>query len=482
MRTIGLKAALAMGAGLAVTAGPASTQTHPLSGVVCANGGPTYAPYLQAKFTDTDTGTPMLRVTLNGPNSRCNDGTPAFMYVRPPGALYTGQAIPSQAHRQERWVIVFEGGGGCPDKDKCLERWCGLTGMDRAAAMSSHEAYDAIPGANGVFRRNPAVNHFAGYNHVLLRYCSSDNWIGSGSHVSLDSGGTLYDIEFNGEAVVNDAIARLLDGVTPDPNLFWANSMPSLRTAEEVVLVGISAGGVGLRHHLDRLRDLLRQEVTGDVRVIGVIDAGNPPALWDPNINWGGAVDVPTSYADFLLNVKEPTVRDFWGADDSALDASCLDQAYAAAHAAVGGHPQVCYDTTYTLFNHIETPFFARADINDLLQREMYLDRQLFPSLPLYWDAQHDLLTALIGFGGGLQPVTTPPGVFGPTLQRAREHAHRALLHRRRHAARRGGGRELPRPAQQLAVGRGADDASPGRWDCRPGLHAFGLPPLMTTL
>jgi hypothetical protein len=39
-------------------------------------------------------------------------------------------------------------------------------------------------------------------------------------------------------------------------------------------------------------------------------------------------------------------VRGFWGADDSALDQSCLDPVWAADHNLAGSHPQVCYDTT----------------------------------------------------------------------------------------------------------------------------------------
>jgi hypothetical protein len=338
------------------------------------------------------------------------------MYVRPPSAYHSGPVLPQGEWKPERWVIVFEGGGGCIDADACLERWCGLVGMDRASAMSTRGSHQALAGASGILRRDPAVNRFAGYNHVYLNYCTSDQYIGSQAHLGLASNGTTYDIQFNGEAIVNDAFARLLDpaGVAPDVATFWADRLPSLRTAEEIVLVGISAGGGGLRHHLDRLRDMLVQEVYGQVRVVGVIDAGNAPGFWDPTFTWG-AVGAPSSYQDMLVGWMEPPVRTFWGADDTALDASCLDPGFAAAHAADGGsHPQVCYDTTYTLFNHITTPFFVRQDVNDPLAREVYLDWQLLPGLPAYWQAQRGLLGGLVGFAGRLEPVAMPPGVFGP--------------------------------------------------------------------
>lgn len=394
---------------------PAAAQ--PLSNLVCPNGGPTFVPYSQARFQVGDLGTPMVKATLNGPSSRYNDGTQAFMYVRPPFATYTQTMLSPADWRPERWVIQFQGGGGCRDAQSCYERWCGLTGIDRAAAMSATNSYLAIPGLSGIFRRDPAVNQFAGYNQVWLQYRSSDNWIGSGSHAALAAGGQTYDIEFNGEAIVVDAFERLLDplGVAPDPNPFWSDRLPSLITAEEIVLVGDSAGGGGLRHHLDRLADLLRLRVLGNVRVAGLVDAGHGPGLWHPAINWGGPNGAPADYADLLATHYRPTVRDFWGAADSALDASCLDPAYAAAHVADGGtHPEVCYDTSYTLLNHITTPFFVRQDIDDPLAKEKYALWQLYPTEPAYWTAQRQFMAGLVGFAGGHEAVVRQPGVFVP--------------------------------------------------------------------
>ena len=81
-----------------------------------------------------------------------------------------------------------------------------------------------------------------------------------------------------------------------------------------------------------------------------------------------------------LVNFDEPVIRTFWEVDDSALDQSCLSPAWAPWHSLAGGHPQVCYDTTYTLLNHITTPFFLRQDINDPLGKTRYVAWALFPS------------------------------------------------------------------------------------------------------
>jgi hypothetical protein len=342
------------------------------------------------------------------------------MYLRPPGAHYTGPQLPQQVLEQERWVIVFHGGGGCHDADGCYERWCGITGFDRAGKMSTLGAYDAIGGVQGILSRNPAVNAFAGYNQVLLNYCSSDNWVGSAVQTGLQpAAGPAYDIEFHGEAIVNDAFTQLLAGAAPDAGpaaTYWNDVLPSLRTAEEIILVGESAGGGGLRHHLDRLEAWLRAEVFApEVRIAGVVDAGMTPGLWDPAITWGAA-GAPASYADHLLGMVRDS-HDLWGTDDTAIDASCLDPAYAAAHNAVGVHPEICYDTTYTLLNHITTPFFARQDINDPLGREKYMQWLLYPNGPAFTAAQAAQLVDTATLAGGLEPIAVTPGVSGTHCQ-----------------------------------------------------------------
>jgi hypothetical protein len=399
---------------LGVAAG-ASAQPLPAS---CPNGGPDPTPFGVGNFPAGAQGTPMLRVTLN---STCNDGTPAIMYIRTPDAFYTANGIPAQMQEHERWVIQFQGGGGCGDADECLQRWCGLSGMNVAGKMSTQAAYDAIPYAHGIFRRDPAMNQFAGYNQVLLYYCSSDNWVGSGSQLGVQpSLGPSYDIQFNGAAIVREAFDRLVaGGIAPDAGpaaTFWNDTLPSLLTAEEIVLVGDSAGSQGLSHHIDRLVEWLHQQgLPAETRVVGVFDAGMAPALWETNIIWNASS--PASYQDFLLTDMADRMA-FWGADLVDADQSCQDAAYAAAHVAdLGSHPEVCWDSTYTRFNHITTPLFQRQDINDTLGREKYVTWGVFPGGPAdYWAAQYSLLTQ---FTGGIEPLAVTPGLFGP---RCNEH------------------------------------------------------------
>jgi hypothetical protein len=225
-----------------------------------------------------------------------------------------------------------------------------------------------------------------------------------------------YDIAFRGEAIVNAVIDTIVQGgATPDPGVTcYETLLPDVHDATEILIGGESAGGGLVRHHLDRLRGRLETEIPGVV-VRGVVDAGFTPDKTDPAITWPATT--PTSYADYLLNVYEPTVRTFWGADDSALDQSCLDPAWAADHNLVGSHPQVCYDTTYTQLHHVTTPAFVRMDIDDPLGEQKYVFYGLYPSQDAYWLAVYDqlLLFATSGpAGGGLAPPDGEPGVQGP--------------------------------------------------------------------
>ena len=211
-RSLRFAAVLAFSASM--VPGIATAQT--LSPALCPAGSPfnlqpTFTPFLAGQ-----PGIPLLRRTIDlalYPEARCNDSSAAVMYIRPANAAYGGNPIVTSS---SKWIIFLDGGGGCHDADQCLlDRWCGGGGQifDRAGKMSSLSAPAAIRGF-GIFELSPPapfVNQFADYNHVLVHYCSSDNWIGSTRHTGLNtSTGTAYDSRFQGEALVNAVISTLL--------------------------------------------------------------------------------------------------------------------------------------------------------------------------------------------------------------------------------------------------------------------------------
>jgi hypothetical protein len=53
-----------------------------------------------------------------------------------------------------------------------------MSSLGAPDAIKGSGIFDVLPGGLG----SPLVNSFRDYNHVLVHYCSSDNWIGSQSH------------------------------------------------------------------------------------------------------------------------------------------------------------------------------------------------------------------------------------------------------------------------------------------------------------
>lgn len=389
-------------------------------------------PFAFRPFRPAMPGIPMLRHTVDTSAyrlARCNDGSPAVMYIRPANAAYAGNPV---IEPSTRWLIFFDGGGGCRDARSCLEeRWCGGGGrvFDQAGKMSSRGAPRAIREVGGIWTLQPPggiVNQFAQYNQVLVHYCSSDSWSGSARLRGLSAtNGADFNIRFEGEAIVNAVFSTLLAGPTAADAAatadFYATALPDLSDATEVIVAGESAGS-GVRTHLDRLRDWLVADNPA-VAVRGVFDAAYGPGWWESGIDWT-STESPDDYLDYLLTEVEPVARGFWGVDDSALDASCLDEvAFGAAHTAittstggitVGSHPQVCHDLQFVLFNHVTTPTFVRQDINDTLIGDRYAQWMSFPTSEDYWDAQFSQLWGLALGVGRLEPPDAPTGVLGP--------------------------------------------------------------------
>ena len=344
-------------------------------------------------------GTPLLKATVPDAEAICNDGTPAVIYIRPANAQQAGEIQDGTVDPSNSWWIHFVGGGTCEDTESCYRRWCSLDPepFSRAGKMSSAGTPDAVVDG-GPFYRDPTMNDFAGWNHVILYYCSSDMWAGSATHQSVEtSDANTFDIAFRGEAIVN-AVFNWLLGTTvgPDPGLpshFWNQTLPKLSDAEEVLLGGSSAGGGGVRFHADRLAALLGNNGT---RVEAVIDAGFPATLDDPG--WTGwNAGSPGDYEGVLDEVVMPSHRGYLGQSSSATDASCLTSPYAVWMSATPpDRPErECFDPGVLLEQHVETPFFVRMNLNDELPIGRYLNWGLVASVDDYIQANYDELLGL---------------------------------------------------------------------------------------
>ncbi len=338
---------------------------------------------------------PMLKLTLKGARSHCNDGSPAVAFVRP--------APEGSAHADD-WIIFFDGGGSCADPEACLDRFCSLgpspAVFDVAGKRSSLGQPDAIDPPEGLFSWS-AANEFAEYNHVLMAYCSSDSWIGSSDKKEITTAsGIGYEIEFRGQDIVYDLIGTLSDGPTwADPRgatRYYNEPMPDLDLASRVIFAGESAGSNGLRHHVDALAAFVTASNVNPagVEVLALADAALSPALFDPAVVWNPPAS-PLDYDDMGITQLRPRI-DFWEAHPSALDRSCM---------ASGVPDYYCMDTVYTLLNEISTPVFVRADLTDHL-----LEDRVVTAWGLYASAEVLAQETASEFGN----LPAGSGAFGP--------------------------------------------------------------------
>ena len=153
----------------------------------------------------------------------CNDGSNAVMYV-------------DDRHRT-KWVIYFEGGGGCKDISHCITRSEDVN--TRVLTSSLDLKFLAVEGEDILSSEPDRNKYFHNYRHVLVPYCSSDFWLGNVSREEYSG----RNFSFLGEVIMKAAVQNLMgDG---------------LSNATEVVLYGVSAAAVGLLNHLKWIHNQL---------------------------------------------------------------------------------------------------------------------------------------------------------------------------------------------------------------------------------
>ena len=90
----------------------------------------------------------------------CNDGSPAVYYFRE-----------GRDENADKWVIYKETGGSCSDEASCAAR------LQKEPHRVSSKNYPPVIAQKGMLSHSPETNpEYWNYNHVYIKYCSSDNW------------------------------------------------------------------------------------------------------------------------------------------------------------------------------------------------------------------------------------------------------------------------------------------------------------------
>ncbi|GBG74813.1 hypothetical protein CBR_g19325 [Chara braunii] len=183
--------------------------------------------FLQASSPVTDSGLPepaqmVLRFIENATqrNAVCADATPAGYYIR----NYTGIT---------KWVIFLEGDPNVVEEQFVVSR----SKVRRRYAMSSTGWGPTLSGYLMVSPYSTENPTFYGFNHVLLRYCSQDFWMGDVSSSEVNGTGTMRGF-------------RILQETLED--------IRELERATDIVFAGNSAGAIGVMKHANWMYQYLR--------------------------------------------------------------------------------------------------------------------------------------------------------------------------------------------------------------------------------
>lgn len=332
-------------------------------------------------------GRPFIRINLAAvdPLAVCNDGSPGVMYVRKaPATLPNGNANPHAS----KFHIHIKGGGGCKNRQECEKRWCGVGGGLNSPGLMSSEGTKIRASVKGLFNNNP-TNRFFYYNQVVLFYCSSDSWLGDRAEpqnvIRPNTAGafpafvmTSSPIEFRGARIVNTAMSQLTTagGFSYfNPHIDSMDSLPNMGTADAVFFSGDSAGGVGLRHHIDRLKTDINSLSATVVPVYAALDAGGVPDLNSTVVpaSYGGGPPGSQSagWANYTAMMTEVSdnYMNYHGATTANSDISCF---------AMAANPDSCFDTFYLQKHHITTPLFHRVSLYDHMKVDSFVNKAEF--------------------------------------------------------------------------------------------------------
>ena len=254
---------------------------------------------------------------------RCLDGSPFGYYIR--------RSISTENSR--KWIFLLEGGGLCVELIDCIVR----KNSDEGSSLYWDDEF--IPGTDGlkdILSDNPEENpFFFDYNHVYLKYCSGDTW--TGTRDSFDR----FGLWFSGHNNIKAAVEHI-------------NKTENLRMATHVLLLGLSAGGIGVHNNADYFKDhWLPSTVKFRAASVGGFYFPGPVIM----------------FPEYVLNISIPVnnlaTRYLTSWFASALDESCLKGTPERNH-------HKCWDSHY-LYNFIDTPLFVienrfdESQIHDVL-------------------------------------------------------------------------------------------------------------------
>ena len=233
----------------------------------------------------------LQKISLRNQEAICNDNSRAVIFI---GLQWS-----------KKWIIFFESGGLCTSKADCNQRYLN---KNSTVLMTSKRLPDKVIGRDILSSSKSENPSFFDYNHVLVPYCSSDLWLGSKTKTSQNGSfnfvndSSVENFSFKGRAIFRSVFEELVQ-------------KHNLSAAEEIVVTGSSAGGIGALNHAKWLKS---QNFTINARLLFIIDSA-----WFINFQDAFKSRVKREFAS-LVGLSSEACADISYGYSCCLSASCL--------------------------------------------------------------------------------------------------------------------------------------------------------------
>ena len=229
---------------------------------------------------------------ISDPEAICNDNSRATFYIGP--GLGT------------KWIVFFESGGFCASFEDCNKRYLNI---NSTMFMTSDILPGEVTGRDLLSASRNENPTFFEYTRVLVPYCSSDLWLGLKTnpkrpfHFVNDS--SVDNFSFRGQTIFRSVFMDLLQQY-------------NLSNAEEIILSGSSAGGVGVLNHADWVLSQVIKSPGLNAKMLSIIDSA-----WFIDFQGSLRTQVKPEFTSFA-NINLRACMDFSHGHTCCPSASCM--------------------------------------------------------------------------------------------------------------------------------------------------------------
>lgn len=278
----------------------------------------------------------------------CADGSPAGVYSS------NRNSNPSPRLDERKHVIVFEGGtGACTSPEHCVEGY-----KTEPYKFSSLFLPEEIEGHTILSEDSAVKNPLQNYSKWLVPYCTQDLFLGD---IKKGEMGEL-DLIASGSAIVRAVLSHWQQEVQ---NMdVEADSLKD--GVEQLVIVGVSAGAIGVLNHIQTIRETAN--ATRVASVLYILDSSTISDQWDDNSNF------TDTYVDFSEHPLCDTTNAIAELYDEVSDLPCC----------LSTHCMLRHDDSLFKFRKTSGDQDIEGDRSTMMSEEMLLFDSNYDPLAIF--------------------------------------------------------------------------------------------------